>query len=463
MQRKYAKLALLLLAIYPWNSRLVSQITVNIIDGSPNATIAIVNPDYYLDNTPLCHAKISENGKGLLVYQIEKPQTLIVDVGNRETVELLVAPKENYEIIKTEGNIQFKGHNSAIHQVLYENRVLIRNFKFNNKTFIKWDFGEEFNIGIGLLEKSLQKNLDKLKGISYLDSCQLATDMDFKLLGLKLGSFLSKNTEFSSAIILSEYDEIRKTVPLNNIYFDNINYKSVLNIYSALLDNYYYLSLENDINKGILTNRKSQAEFIINEKFPQRITDFLLADLFLRRIHSQVELLDIYNTFSEHILNLGYKKVIENKIRNIAKKSRFNIYNETFFSELNKDILFKDEIPGRIVYMDIWATWCGPCIKEFKYSKELISKYIDLEELKFVYASIDTDENRWLKFLSTKNPPQGTHINLNKKETSTLFQELNINGIPRYIIINREGIIVDEDAPSPSNPKLREVLEKLYK
>lgn len=464
MMSKYLRLSLFILALLPWNSMLLGQIIININNGMPNETISIVNPNYYFDITPISQTQTSLDGKGVLVHKIDKTGIIVVDIGNRKTLKLLVEPNQEYNIEYTTENILFTGHNYLVNKALYENRKTFNSFRYNNKTFIKWDFGQEFNKGISLLKDSLQSNLNKLSQISEEDSTQLANDLNYKLLGSKISNFLSKNTDFSSVTIWAEYDKMREEIPLDNAYLEFISYNSVLNVYSTLLNNYYFISRMNERDGQLASPQKlSQVEFIINEKFPQKITDYILTDFFLSKISSLEDLPGTYNKFSNHISNHAFKKLIEDRIKANSRPTEFNIYQESYFSSPNKKVLLKDSIPGKLIYMDIWATWCGPCIKEFKYSKELPTQLKDMEDLKFVYASIDIDEDKWTNFIRTKNPPLGTHINLNKEETSILFQELNLNGVPRYIIINREGIIVDEDAPAPSNPKLREVLLKHYK
>jgi thiol-disulfide isomerase/thioredoxin len=116
------------------------------------------------------------------------------------------------------------------------------------------------------------------------------------------------------------------------------------------------------------------------------------------------------------------------------------------------------ELAGNIVYLDIWATWCGPCIREFPASRELAAKY-EHEPVRFVYLSIDEDFAKWDNFLQ-KNP-SFTGIHLLQKEKKILLERYQLLEIPRYILIDQQGRIVASRAPWPSSGKVEVLLDSL--
>lgn len=94
---------------------------------------------------------------------------------------------------------------------------------------------------------------------------------------------------------------------------------------------------------------------------------------------------------------------------------------------------------GKVVYIDCWATWCGPCLSEMPNSVELHKKFKD-KDVSFVYFCIDSDEKKG-KALVDKFDLQGEHYFLNKEQSNNLREIFEISGIPHYIVINREGEI----------------------
>jgi thiol-disulfide isomerase/thioredoxin len=124
-------------------------------------------------------------------------------------------------------------------------------------------------------------------------------------------------------------------------------------------------------------------------------------------------------------------------------------------------IVSLDDLKGKYVYVDVWATWCGPCKREIPHLKELDAAY-ENKDINFVSLSIDKqeDKEKWLKMVQDENL-QGIQILADNDWNSDFVKAYNITGIPRFILIDKEGNILDADAPRPSDPRLKEVLNSL--
>ncbi len=127
------------------------------------------------------------------------------------------------------------------------------------------------------------------------------------------------------------------------------------------------------------------------------------------------------------------------------------------------------DLKGTYVYFDIWATWCGPCIKEIPSLKK-IEKQFEGKNIQFV--SISVDEGRgykgdkaaayegWKKMIAEKELG-GIQLLADNGFRSQFIQDYKINGIPRFIVIDPNGNIVSSDAPRPSSPQLIELFNQL--
>jgi thiol-disulfide isomerase/thioredoxin len=127
------------------------------------------------------------------------------------------------------------------------------------------------------------------------------------------------------------------------------------------------------------------------------------------------------------------------------------------------------DLKGKYVYMDIWATWCGPCIKEIPALKS-VEKQFEGKNIEFI--SISLDEGRgykgdaaeaykgWGKMIAEKELG-GMQLLADNGFTSQFVKDYKINGIPRFILIDPEGNIVNADAPRPSDPQLVALFNEL--
>jgi thiol-disulfide isomerase/thioredoxin len=122
-----------------------------------------------------------------------------------------------------------------------------------------------------------------------------------------------------------------------------------------------------------------------------------------------------------------------------------------------------DSFKGKYVYIDVWATWCGPCRGEIPYLKEIEEKYHS-KNIEFVSISIDEVKNhdKWKKFVETQQLG-GVQLMAENAWKSSFTQAYGINSIPRFILIDPKGNVVDANAKRPSDPALQEQLDTLLK
>jgi len=119
------------------------------------------------------------------------------------------------------------------------------------------------------------------------------------------------------------------------------------------------------------------------------------------------------------------------------------------------------DLKGKYVYIDVWATWCGPCKREIPSLKK-VEKDFHNKNIAFVSTSIDvaTAHDKWSAMVKNEELG-GIQLIADKDWKSQFVQDYGIQGIPRFILVDPEGNIVSADAPRPSDPKLVALLESL--
>lgn len=152
-----------------------------------------------------------------------------------------------------------------------------------------------------------------------------------------------------------------------------------------------------------------------------------------------------------------YAQISANKKLNNTKSPGFDFENH----KGGKTSL--ESLKGKYVYIDVWATWCGPCRAEIPFLKEIEAKYHG-KNIEFVSISADVqkDYDKWKNFVTEKQLG-GIQLYADKNWESDFLKAFGITSIPRFILIDPNGVVVDADAARPSSPKLKEQLDSLLK
>jgi thiol-disulfide isomerase/thioredoxin len=116
------------------------------------------------------------------------------------------------------------------------------------------------------------------------------------------------------------------------------------------------------------------------------------------------------------------------------------------------------DFKGKVVYIDVWATWCGPCRQQIPFLQEAEAE-MHGQDVVFLSVSIDNDRARWKKMV-TEDEMKGVQMHVTGGWSAQVCRQYLITGIPRFMLIDKEGRIVNTRAPRPSQG-IVPMLEKL--
>ncbi len=157
-----------------------------------------------------------------------------------------------------------------------------------------------------------------------------------------------------------------------------------------------------------------------------------------------------------------YKKHIENSraLKTELAKGKASPLFENYENNDGSTTSLAD-LKGKFVYIDVWATWCGPCKAEIPFLKEVEETYHG-KNIEFVSISVDKakDYKKW-KTMIVEKELGGIQLLADKDWNSSFVKAYKISGIPRFILIDPDGNIVSPDAPRPSSPKLKALFKEL--
>ncbi|WP_434035691.1 TlpA family protein disulfide reductase [Formosa sp. 4Alg 33] len=222
-------------------------------------------------------------------------------------------------------------------------------------------------------------------------------------------------------------------------------------------------------------NRKAD-ELIKNEGVDQHLAklnvygaipnDYIKNDLLMSAASSGItytnNLDEYYNTYISVSTSKSNDESITEKYENLKKLSKgqpspvFTAY-ENYAGGTTSLSDFK----GKYVYIDVWATWCGPCLAEVPALKKVEKQYHN-KNIEFVSISIDVENkyDAWKKMVTDK-ALSGVQLLADKNWKSDFVAAYEINGIPRFILIDPSGNIVSANASRPSDSKLIELFKEL--
>ncbi|MGM0624802.1 MAG: redoxin family protein [Bacteroidota bacterium] len=116
------------------------------------------------------------------------------------------------------------------------------------------------------------------------------------------------------------------------------------------------------------------------------------------------------------------------------------------------------DFEGKPIYIDVWATWCGPCQHEIPYLESLYQDYKNTD-IEIVSISVDEKRKAWMNFIEEENPGW-LQLHTGGWDCS-LCADYHIAGIPRFLLIDRDGTIISTTAPLPSSDEIRPLFDKL--
>ena len=244
-----------------------------------------------------------------------------------------------------------------------------------------------------------------------------------------------------------------------------------------LLEKQDIKSLRNDILKAL--NEKTAAEVI---EWEFQLADSIFTDPVLRecaKANRVYGMLDATN----RPLNKSYLEAA-NRIQLPAARNTILAKNAELTALQNKPMTFTGLRPssdvadmsdgekilrkiiepykGKLILMDIWGTWCGPCKEALSHSQEEYERLKDFG-LVYLYLANNSSDESWKNVIKMYDitGDNVVHYNLPDEQQKAVEQYLNVNAFPTYKLIDREGTILDADADPRNLEKLAKLLEQL--
>jgi thiol-disulfide isomerase/thioredoxin len=208
---------------------------------------------------------------------------------------------------------------------------------------------------------------------------------------------------------------------------------------------------------------KEAADALLKNAFKKidtlKYKEFLKTILAFHQLSSNIEHIDTVNirVYKEIITQLTFEQVYKDHAFKIAdeavEKTKKSFSINCNIAELPKgsgdELLAQlvQKYKGKVLYIDVWATWCGPCLNQMELVKPIKEQLKD-KNVVFVYLCGRSEKPNWENTLKAKEI-KGEHYFLTDQQYNDMISKFEIKGIPHFVIVDKTGKVVDSNAPRP--------------
>ena len=173
---------------------------------------------------------------------------------------------------------------------------------------------------------------------------------------------------------------------------------------------------------------------------------------------------------------LAIRKLIEKNVAYSEQKEKvmalYDMYATIMPGVQAPNVTFKDaegkrysigDFKGKIIVMDVWATWCSSCLKNMPKFMELIKEFENRDDVVLFTVSTDSDDlkERWLAAIEKHNMGSMLNLTPDRSATEQFEEKYFVSAVPRYIVIDKQGNIVSTFAPKPGEELKNIIIEAL--
>ncbi|MBK8847351.1 MAG: TlpA family protein disulfide reductase [Bacteroidetes bacterium] len=455
-----------------------------VLDLSDSCSVSIDHN--YIGNPVFISSPLHER-EAIIKFSVNEPRFVNFNFDN-QTTEIYVEPGKDLQLqIGTDSlhkSIAFSGD-------LASENVSFRNFKNKfaksySDTLIR---NAALENPIDAFEIEIYKQRKLQNGFITTDSLFSSCSENFKTL---IKSIITYNYLYQlqsyPILVANANKEVLQVSPLPDIMIENISdataqHDELLNIDQYRNFVHYYVTYQtsklNNFNKftdySVSCERKCAFAFIhLKDKTLNWYIAKYLSDEYKRISPSVVKQVftklegNYKNTELTNCIRVQMNaRMLEKEDKTVASKKTATdkpAGSGPRIKDLDENYFTLEDFKGKVVYIDFWASWCGPCRQQFPFSKALHEKFSkkELKEIEFLYISIDSNEETWRNAVK-QNGLEGKNGIVPGDWNSEICRYFKINSIPRYMIMNKKGEVVDFNAKRPADPVVYDDLIKLIK
>lgn len=451
--------------------------------------IALYYNDYLAKDQVAHKFKIDSTGQFIAEFDLKRQQDVFFFYKNY--ISLILKPGDS-TAVRFNGSLEgkdfnnsivFDGSSSKINQLYTKysaNNPVDTRAYYEKSQILKPNAFLAYNDSISKAQSNYTNAFIKDNNVPEDLKNWLTTELYFEPLDRLLNYELMYNMRKRSDSELPEIEDhfftsLENIVPVKQEHLINSNFTSgFINFYSFYLDSQFrkgyskdsikkigYKKVENDFLQHLITKENKDSiltQLVVNEKIRTNFNNNSL-ELY----ENNKDIIDglFKGTPFENAISERYntiKILLDNP--ELPEKAELLTFKTTDATTFLNEI--KSNAKGKVIYIDNWATWCGPCKSQFKEATpKLKAKFT--KDVEFVYLCHQSEERLWKPNIS-EFKIEGKHYFITEDQTKVLSKILNITGFPTYNIIDKDGELVHSGFKyRPSIAETSKILEKLIK
>ena len=350
---------------------------------------------------------------GNFTFSFTADSSLYLSLSHGEYTSMFVKPGDNIELSlntdEFDESVNYKGSEAS--NFLAKKYLINEQFNFYSKDFYLGST-EDYNLRLKEYKSSILQASNSISDTSFINEQSNEIDREIKY-------FLDRKEEFMTS---NEADVRAFLYEKNNLITENYNWYAVEDTMDIEGFNKIISEYENSIK--LLIEKLIKSDESISKQL-EKLKD----DVDSKR---------------------------ERKLSLINQPQNGESYIDFTYENTSGEAVSLSSFKGSLVYVDVWATWCGPCKAEIPYLKTLEQDYHE-QNIVFLSVSVDTDKDQWLKMVEEEAL---SGVQLWADGWSQITKDYAIFGIPRFMLFSEDGKVISNDAPRPSNEETRELFDK---
>lgn len=468
------RLILFFVTIVFAGSALFAQETLKVsvsgkIDSANASTVTIYYYPNLLADQPVSHrAKVEEDGSFTMEFPLSQPVAANLSHG-RERTAMFIFPGDDISLTldpqKFDESIKYKGKTPGV-----EASNILAEY------YLKFEDDQHMESYINLVKEGL--------GVEFEANSRRELDEKNEFFSRKNkdGKLPEEFINYMSAKILYGWANNRMNYPSYHAYYNKIEESEV-----EVSKNFYDFLGEVRVKNANAVNNPEYIRFVqsyLDYKMKQNTNGEELSpeEAFIQKFQMASSELEgealslIQASMLKDVLSYGNPLAAEGPYFEFMRTNQNEAYNEilTPIYELamklapgqpapefslqdisGADVSLRD-FRGQVVYLDFWASWCGPCRREMPAGRELKKRFKG-EPVVFLYVSIDDSEEAWRKAVEEEKL-EGVLL-YSEGFRSEVTQMYGVKAIPNYFLINKDGTIAN---PSPSRPSGEDIDAQIF-